>query len=168
MEKIINLPGAKNKVLRDMQKCIKQIRRLSIIDPENIKDGIDILRKIRAEAYEDINQIQHEEMILRAVEYLQENEFYGAEIVWYWNARQTGGANEPDLRGQNSNHIIISAEITTSEKPTGTLAQRMQTTLKKLNEMDGRRYYFVRTSTMENRAMKKIERNNYTIEVKRI
>lgn len=168
MKKIISLSDSQNKILKDIQNCITQIRHLAESDIETVKRGIVTLRNIRNELYEDLNQIQHEEMILRAIKYLQENEFHGMKIGWYWNPRQTGNAGEPDLRGQKNNRVIISAEITTSERPKGTIDKRMQTTLKRLNEMDGRKYYFVRTSAMERRALTKIRKSGYVIEVKRI
>ena len=37
--------------------------------------GVDVLRKLRQAVYEDINQIQHEEMALRSARLLQENDF---------------------------------------------------------------------------------------------
>ena len=49
-------------------------------------------------SYEDLNQIQHEEMILRAVLALQSDEFAKENIQGYWNPRQTGRKDEPDLR----------------------------------------------------------------------
>ena len=168
MKKITSLSEAQNKVLRDLRVCIKRIHDLTQAHVETVKEGIAIIRAIRTELYEDLNQIQHEEMILRAIDYLQKKEVRGSKIEWNWNPRQTGSGDEPDLVGRENDCIVISAEITTSEKPVGVLDKRMKATLDKLNKMKGRKYYFVRTSIMENRALTKIEKSKHSIEVRKI
>ena len=60
---------------------------------------------------------------------------------------------------------MISAEITTSEKPVGTIDSRMQKTLAKLAEMQGAKFYFVRTPQMQQRANTKITKVGWNIEV---
>ncbi|MEW6613873.1 MAG: hypothetical protein AB1401_00150 [Thermodesulfobacteriota bacterium] len=131
-------------------------------------DGASVLNKLRQVAYEDINQIQHEEMILRAARLLQSTEFPDQQIDWYWNPRQTGDNSEPDLRAIRGGEIVISAEITASEKPVGTIDTHIRDTLTKLNNMPGRKFYFVRTASMEQRAKTKVEKGRYAIEIKRI
>jgi imidazoleglycerol phosphate synthase glutamine amidotransferase subunit HisH len=44
----------------------------------------------------------------------------------------------------------------------------MASTLKKLNDMPGRKYYFVRTYTMEQRAVTKVAKNRYSVAVRKI
>ena len=168
MERIVSPLEAENNVLSNIKKCLTDIRALVQDNPSSVVQGIDTLKTLRQTVYEDINQIQHEEMILRAVRFLQNSDFKGRALDWYWNQRQTGDVSEPDLRGLISGEVAVSAEITASERPVGTIDSRMASTLKKLNDMPGRRYYFVRTDTMEQRAMTKVAKNRYSVEVKRI
>lgn len=164
----MSLSEAEQKVLSDIRKCVESIRILAREDATTIKAGIEALKKLREEIYEDLNQIQHEEMILRAARHLQESDLQGEVVDWYWNPRQTGDKSEPDLRGVQNSSIIISAEITTSERPEGTIDSRMASTLKKLSTMRGRKYYFVRTPAMERRARTKSKKGGYAIEVRKI
>ena len=48
-------------------------------------------------------------------------------------------------------------------KPLGTIDNRMQTTLKSLNDKTGRRFYYVQTPEMLKRATFKILENNWDI-----
>ena len=168
MEKIVSLVEAENKVLSNTRKCLAEIRTLVQDNPSSVLQGIDTLKTLRQAVYEDINQIQHEEMILRAVRFLQDSDFKGQAVDWYWNPRQTGDVSEPDLTGLISGKVAVSAEITASENPVGTIDSRMASTLKKLNDMPGRKYYFVRTHTMEQRATTKVAKNRYSVAVRRI
>jgi len=168
MKRITSLYEAQNKVLSDIQLCIKRIHDLTQEPVEAVKEGIATIRAIRTAVYEELNQIQHEEMILRAIDYLQKKTLGVGKIEWSWNPRQTGSGDEPDLVGRENNRIKISAEITTSEKPIGVIDKRMRRTLDKLNKMEGSRYYFVRTTVMESRALTKVSNSNYTIKVRKI
>lgn len=168
MERIVSLVEAGGKVLSNIRKCLTDIRALVQDSPSSVLQGIDTLKTLRQAVYEDINQIQHEEMILRAVRFLQDSDFRGRTVDWYWNPRQTGDVSEPDLRGLISEEVAVSAEITASENPVGTIDSRMASTLKKLNDMPGTRYYFVRTHAMEQMAMTKVAKNRYSVEVRRI
>ena len=84
---------------------------------------------------EDLNQIQHEELAFRAAQFLRSSEFEGRDLKWYWNPRQTGDENEPDLRATENQEIVLSAEVTTSERPIGTIDSRMRDTLKKMADI---------------------------------
>jgi len=130
--------------------------------------GIEILSTLRQVASEDINQIQHEEMTLRAALLLQETIFPGQRVAWYWNPRQTGDRSEPDLRAALTGEIVLSAEVTTSERPVRAIDKRMTHTLAKLGRMPGRKFFFVRSEAMEQRARAKIEKGRFGIEVRRI
>jgi hypothetical protein len=111
-----------------------------------------VLSRIRSEVYEDLNQIQHEYLILRAAEWLIAQGVCPATTQWTWNPRQSGDANEPDLEGKVNGQIVLSAEITASADPQGAIGARMQTTLKKLSTFQGKLFYFVRTESMRRRA----------------
>jgi hypothetical protein len=88
-----------------------------------------------------------------------------ARMVWSWNPRQTGDSTEPDLRGHLDGTVVLSAEVTTSKEPLGTIDKRMGSTLQKLAQMDGALYYFVRTDTMLSRARTKVLKGQWPIEV---
>ena len=133
-----------------------------------MRQGIETLTQLRQQVYEDLNQIQHEEMVLRAARFLQESRLARETIEWFWNPRQTGAITEPDLRGELDSQIVVSAEVTTSERPVGSIDRRMAHTLHKLNDMPGRRIYFVRTDSMARRARTKVKKSAYEIEVVRI
>ena len=75
------------------------------------------------EASEDLNQIQHECLILQGLEWLRKNGFISV-ADWEWNPRQTGTSTEPDLRGRTAGEILISAEASASEFPKGLIDTR--------------------------------------------
>ncbi len=165
MEQIINLSLEEKQVLQKVKHLLSMIRRTVAEEPSNLKDGISVLRRLRNDNYEELNQIQHEAMILRAALALQSKDLAGKSVNWEWHPRQTGGKGEPDLRGKVAGTIHISAEITTSEKP---IDKSMSATLKKLSKMHGKKIYFVRTEPMEKRAKTKVSKAGYPIEIRQI
>lgn len=165
MKPLSTFEDAHHKLLKDIHHFLTTARQQSSLSFTTVENGIHILDSLRKSTYEDLNQIQHEHMIIRAAEWLLANQKCTPEIQWFWNPRQTGGKSEPDLRGSHAGVVVISAEITTSEKPVGTIDSRMQETLKKLAEMQGIKYYFVRTPQMQRRAKTKITKGEWEIEV---
>lgn len=168
MEQLGTFQEAHQKVLTDIQRFLATVSRLSSLPCTTAETGIGILDRLRKDTYEDLNQIQHEHLIVRAAEWLLAERKCPPETRWFWNPRQTGDNSEPDLRGSHSGAIVISAEITTSEKPVGTIDSRMQKTLAKLAEMQGSKFYFVRTPQMQQRANTKITKGGWEIEVVRL
>jgi hypothetical protein len=168
MEHIHSFTDAENKILADVRRCLESVRQVLSKDVISAVDGINVLSELRQVAYEDINQIQHEEMVLRAARSLQKEDFLSKNIEWYWNPRQTGNNSEPDLRATIGKEILLSAEVTTSEKPVGTIDTRISQTLAKLNFMPGHKFYFVRTISMERRARTKVQKAGFAIEVRNI
>ena len=166
MELVGELNAARKEVLADIWKCLGRVREIAANDSAGISEGIKVLLALRNETYEDINQIQHEAMILRAIDDLEAKEFAGQDIEWHWNPRQRGAKNEPDLRGMVGGKVVASAEITTSEKPVGAIDKRMAGTLKNLAAMPGQRFYFVRTEAMRKRAETKVEKAGYSAAVR--
>jgi hypothetical protein len=167
METIGDAARAEAKVLSDMQEIMSRVRQQSEEDVEDVDEGSERLREIRSSVYEDLNQVQHEYLLLRGVRWLLENRF-GPEVEWEWNPRQTGSASEPDLRGSLGGKIVVSAEATTSENPIGMVDQRMKETLEKLSQMDGERFYFVQTDGMAMRAQTKVSKAQWAIRVVRV
>lgn len=165
MEPLGTFQEAHQKVLADVRRLLATIGDLSSLPCASAEAGIGILDRVRKETYEDLNQIQHEHLIVRAAEWLLAEQKCPPETRWYWNPRQTGDHTEPDLRGVHAGTVLISAEITTSENPVGTIASRMQKTLAKLADMSGAKFYFVRTPQMLQRANTKITKGGWAIEV---
>lgn len=165
MERISNIEEAKAKVLEDMNAFIASVRAQSYEDATNLSQGLSLLRNIRSSVYENLNQIQHEYLILRGLIWLSENGHAPTDTQWYWNPRQTGDSSEPDLRGILNKDVVVSAEATTSEKPQGVIDTRMKKTLGRLNEMDGNKFYFIRTISMKNRANTKVKTNGWNISI---
>lgn len=164
MERIEDAARAETKILRDMQEIVSHLRRLSALDVKDVRNGIAQLREIRSTVYEDLNQIQHEYLLLRGLGWLLENGF-DSKVEWEWNPRQTGSGNEPDLRGSVNGRILASAEASTSENPVGMIDSRMRDTLEKLSQMEGQKFYFVGTAGMAMRAETKIRKANWSIKV---
>jgi hypothetical protein len=167
LERIEDSAGAEAKVLQDMRGIVSKLRLLSAQDVDDVGGGIAQLREIRASVYEDLNQIQHEYLLLRALAWLLANGF-DSSVKWEWNPRQTGSGNEPDLRGRVNDRVVISAEASTSENPVGLVDSRMRDTLEKLSQMEGEKFFFVSTVKMANRAKTKISKASWTIKVVRL
>lgn len=159
---------AHNKVLTDIRRCLLRIQAISAMPFETAEAGVGILQQLRGETYEDLNQIQHEHLIVRAAEWLIAEGKCPASTEWFWNPRQTGDHEEPDLRGVQSNAILVSAEITTSHTPVGVIDSRIRRTLAKLSQTEGAKYYFVRTEAMQKRANTKIAKAGWPITVVRL
>jgi hypothetical protein len=165
MEHIGSLEAAEQKVLADSSLLLKTLRENCATEPISAAGAVSVLANIRDLSYENLNQIQHEYLILLAAKYLADQAVVPADASWQWNPRQTGGSSEPDLQGTVSTDILVSAEITTSRRPVGTIDKRMRTTLAKLNGFSGQRFYFVRTSAMATRASTIVKANGYAISV---
>jgi len=168
MEPLDDLAAMEEEVLAQIKRVILDIKKAIKDEPSDLAEGIRVLADLRKEVYEDLNQLQHEAMILRAARSINSTDFFGDIIEWYWNPRQTGSAEEPDLRGEIKGKAVVSAEITTSENPKGTIDKRMASTLKNLNNMSGKKLYFVRTETMENRAKTKVLKSGYQIKIRKV
>ena len=165
MERLDNIEQAKEKVLTDMNTFLSSVRGFASENVVDLGVGLSKLRSIRSSVYEDLNQIQHEYLILQGLIWLNSNGYAHPETQWYWNPRQTGDSTEPDLRGTHEGQVVISAEATTSEKPQGVIDARMKNTMAKLNEMEGEKFYFIRTNPMETRANTKARNNGWQITV---
>jgi hypothetical protein len=150
MERLQDFGEAERKLLAEIRRCLESVRKVVSRDPVTATAGVNLLNSLRQVSYEDINQLQHEEMALSAAPLLQEGEFRGKNLEWYWNPRQTCDAAEPDLRALQNGAIMVSAEVTTSQRPIGTIDTRMRETLAKLNKMPGRKFYLPRGSDQPN------------------
>lgn len=151
------------RVLSAIKECASILRELSAREVVDLESGIALLVDIRRRVYEDLNQLQHEALILRAVERLSSS--LPAEVRWFWNPRQQGGGEEPDLRAIVGNEIVISAEASAAELPRGVIDGRIRQALEKLCRMEGRKFYFTCTPEMERRARTKARNRGFNITV---
>jgi hypothetical protein len=163
MERVGNLQDSRTKLTQEVAALLDGLRNLLAINATDLRGQFRILRNIRSLAYENMNQILHEALLLRAIDYLLQ--IYTQNIEWFWNPRQTGDSNEPDLRGMANKTILISAEATTSDEPQAKVDRRMQDTLTKLSTMQGDLFYFVETESMRRRAQTKVAKAGYNIKV---
>jgi len=164
---MVPLPSLQKAIEKSYQNAlhlIKNLRQHTTQNPNDIGEAIKILENIRNDTYEELNQIQHELLVIKAAEWLIDNKVVTDDVTWFWNPRQTGGT-EPDLVAKFDGYPVISAEVTTSKDPNGVIDSRMKNVLKKLNEKDGKRFYFIRTESMKKRAETKVMRNHLDIEV---
>ena len=145
------------------QTLLDNIRRIVAVTPNDVEEALEQLQIIRRDAYEDLNQVQHEYLILRGARWLIEQDVVCVNVSWSWNPRQTGHANEPDLAATLNDQTLASAEATTSPEPKGKIDERMATTLRSLSAMPGERFYFVRSESMHRRATTKIEKAGWDI-----
>jgi hypothetical protein len=61
---------------------------------------------------------------------------------------------------------MLNVEVTTSQNPVGTIAQRMEKTLVSLSRKKGKLFYYVKTEKMLNRAKTKIKNNALKVEAR--
>jgi hypothetical protein len=168
MQPFGDLEQARQKVLTDTTKLVLEIQALTAALPSTVSEGLTLLRTIRSSAYENLNQIQHECLILDALAWLTPKGLVPQDSTILWNPRQSGLGSEPDLLVKVGGRVILSAEVTTSEKPVGTIDSRMAKTLRKLSAMEGQLFYFVCTASMEQRARTKAAGLDAGISVVRI
>jgi hypothetical protein len=162
LEKVGPLDAAKSKVEADVGKLLGSIREITSQPAALLGQKVGILTSLRETVYEDLNQIQHEYLILLGIEWLVANGIATEATEWFWNPRQNGGSDEPDLYGVTSG-AEISAEVTTSKVPDGVIDTRMSKTLDNLAKMSGRQFYFVATARMLLRARTKIVKRGHAI-----
>jgi hypothetical protein len=164
MERLDIFHDARRKVLVDAARLLATVQRVAATPVVTVEGGIAVLKKLRAEVYEDLNQIQHEFMVICAAEWLLAHERCPPDTIWSWNPRQTGRGDEPDLCGEHGGTVVISAEITTSVEAKGKIDSRMRDTLRKLSSMIGQRFYFTASPAMCQRARTKILKGGWSIE----
>jgi len=165
MDRIGNLKAAEKKVLDDVNTLLTEVRNIVAAAPKSATEGVALLSQLRDIGYEDLNQIQHEYLILAAATWLVEKVLVRSDAEWYWHPRQTGGSDDPDLCAKQGGKTVLSAEITTSRRPIGTILDRMRTTLAKLKGFPGKKYYFVRTESMSAKAKTIVLAEGWKIEV---
>jgi hypothetical protein len=169
LEELSDIALAEEKLITQLKHLFSYIRKAGQAEPSNLETSLEILKSLRHLVYEDMNQLQHEALILKAAKFLQTELYPTISIKWLWNPRQTGTNDEPDLRGlDQEKHVVASAEITTSLMPQGSIDTRMARTLQKLSIMEGDKYYIIATEEMERRSKSKLTSLGYQIKVLRL
>lgn len=165
MEELGNIASAEDGLLAQVKEIFSHIRLAGQTEPINLEKSLEILKSLRQLVYEDMNQLQHEALILKAAKLLQSEFYPNINMKWLWNPRQTGTKDEPDLQGFFQGRVILSAEATSSLKPKGEIGSRMAKTLQKLSTQPGEKYYIVITAEMERRAKSKVSNLGYQINI---
>ncbi|MBX4932180.1 hypothetical protein [Rhizobium bangladeshense] len=165
MEMVGALEHCRQKLWEDVQRLAQATRRFSATTLHSIDQAVPVLADYRKEIYEELNQIQHEYALVRAMEWLNVHRPDLGGLVWYWNPRAGGTKDEPDLRGADLDGVRISAEVTTSPHAKGVLHSRMKRTLAKLSLMEGEHFYFVVGTRIERQAQTSIRKTGYNIAV---
>jgi hypothetical protein len=76
MEPINDLTLMEEKVLERAKQLILKVKKVIGDEPVDLTAGIKILADLRKDAYEDLNQIQHEAMILKAARSINSKDFF--------------------------------------------------------------------------------------------
>ncbi len=168
MEKIGDVPSVERKVLDDVIDVLQKTKSIVNTIPVSAAEGVELLAQLRTAIYEDLNQIQHEFLVLLAVRWAQTHGYAPIGVQWFWNPRQGGGSAEPDLLGEKDGEHLISGEVTSSDRPKGVISTRMKATLEKLSRCKGRRFYFVRTENMRRKAEMLVRKDTLPIEIVRL
>ncbi len=168
MEPLPDIRRARADLLGHVRRVVVRLRRAVADEVRDLDAGLAMLATVRHECYESLNQAQHEALVLAAASHLARRDFRGRSVQWSWNPRQGGGRDDPDLQGRVGEEVVASVEVTTSMSPQGLLDRRMATTLRKLARTPGKRFYYVRSAQMAQRARTKVEREGLDIDVREL
>lgn len=156
---------ARSKVLANSQRLLAGIRRVVAEPIDTVEAGIAVLTNVRKQAHEHLSQVQHEQMIVCAAEWLVNHGIANAATHWRWNPRHSSDHAGPDLLGLEGDTVRLCAEVNALEEPVGVIDAQMRRALSKLAALQGRRFYFVRTASMKRRAVTKVVKAGWDIAV---
>ncbi len=159
---------ARSKVLANAERLLAGVRRVVAEPIESIDSGIAVLTSLRRQTHEHLSQIQHEQMIVCAAEWLVNHGIAGPALHWQWNPRHATDHAGPDLLALEGAAVRLCAEVNALEEPVGVIDAQMRRALSKLAAMQGRRFYFVRTASMKRRAVTKVLKAGWDIAVVQI
>jgi hypothetical protein len=160
----LNIKTEKILLKKELSDWFNKIGRHIANKPSTINEQIELLSLIRKDTYEDLNQLQHKGFILEIAEQLQLE--FPQITKWTWHPKQTSHKDDADLTGFCENNVMLNVEVTTSQNPVGTIAQRMEKTLVSLSRKKGKLFYYVKTEKMLNRAKTKIKNNALKVEAR--
>lgn len=159
---------ARSKVLANAERLLAGVRRVVAEPIESIDAGIAVLTSLRRQAHEHLSQVQHEQMIVCAAEWLVNHGIASSTLHWQWNPRHATDHAGPDLLALEGAAVRLCAEVNALEEPVGVIDAQMRRALSKLAAMQGRRFYFVRTASMKRRAVTKVLKAGWDIAVVQI
>jgi hypothetical protein len=167
MQELGPFEEARSQVLANAQRLLRGIQRIVAEPIGSVDAGLAVLAGLRRQAQDDLNQIQHEQMIVCAAEWLHQHAVVGNAARWHWNPRHGGDRAGPDLLARDGDTVVV-AEVAASEDPVGVIDAQMRRSLAKLAALDGRRFYFVRTASMKRRAASKVVKAGWDVAVVQI
>lgn len=156
---------ARRQVLGNVQRQLAGLRRVLAEPVETVEAAALLLGSLRRQAHEHLNQIQHEQLIVAAAEWLVAHGAGSADTIWHWNPRSRADHAGPDLMGSECGVVRVCAEVNALEEPVGVIDAQMRRALAKLASLDGRRFYFVRTTSMKRRAVTKVVKAGWDVAV---
>lgn len=151
----------------EIREHLRKCRELCVPPGSEVGAATLALAKLRQEVYEDINQLLHQTLIVMAsVHFQMLTAYQGVPLEWWHHPKQTSAPKEPDLRGVSANRILISAEVTSSLKPSGSILTRMKEKLEMMQkEFEGELYFVVASDDMALAAKNLITRMDAKIQV---
>jgi hypothetical protein len=156
---------ARSQVLANTQRLLAALKRALNEPVASVDEGVLLLGSVRRQAHEHLNQIQHEQLIVAAAEWLVAHGVGTRDTIWHWNPRSRSDFGGPDLMGSDGGVLRICAEVNALEEPVGVIDAQMRRALAKLASLDARRFYFVRTTSMKRRAVTKVVKAGWDIAV---
>ncbi|HTN49784.1 MAG TPA: hypothetical protein VMK32_10170 [Burkholderiaceae bacterium] len=156
---------ARRRVLSNAERMLLGVKRVVAEPIDSVEGGIALLSSVRKQAHEHLNQIQHEQMIVCAAEWLLQHGVATAATRWLWNPRHGADHAAPGLLGKEGDTVRVCAEVNALEEPVGVIDAQMRRGLARLAAIEGRRFYFVRTASMKRRAVTKVVKTGWDIAV---
>jgi hypothetical protein len=167
MEQLIK-NDAKIELEKKVDKLLTGITEFNTKKVFTLSDKVKILNDIRKHFYENLNQFQHENLLLKVCDYFEgenkENIRYEID-TWKWHPNQTSKKDEVDLMGFKNEKLVVCAEVTTANSPNGKIDTIMRNTLDGLNKLKTDKYYVVTTDEMYKRAKSKIKNRGLNIKL---
>jgi hypothetical protein len=165
MHELGTFEDARSRVLANAERMLLGVKRVIAEPVDSVEAGVALLSSLRKQAHEHLNQIQHEQMIVRAAEWLVQHGIATTDTRWLWNPRRGAENGGPDLLGKAGEMIRVCAEVNALEEPVGVIDAQMRRALARLATLEGRRFYFVRTASMKRRAVTKVVKTGCDIAV---
>jgi hypothetical protein len=167
MDELGSFEQARRSVLADAQRTLAGIKRVAADPADSIAATIAVLHGVRKQAQDCLQQIQHQQMIVSAAEWLVRHRAGGESLRWLWNPRSSERGTA-DLVGLEGDAVLVCAEVNALDEPIGVSDAQMRRALSKLAAMDGSRYYFVRSGSMKRRAVTRVVKSGWDIAVVQI
>ena len=82
MERIGDITSAESQLLNQLKEVFSHIRVAGQAEPINLELGLEILKRLRHLVYEDMNQLQHEALVLKVAKLLQADFYRHVAVKW--------------------------------------------------------------------------------------